>query len=142
MRNDELTNIDIVLYALFRLGGHNHKVHTEEVAYESYKLAKDRFGWRLPKFREMDFPDKDPIRVSLTDAAKEKYGSLVHPTGARLVGIVQIKSRPPGVLTQISYVAAVSKLALPIFLFKKPATLDMCSGRAHHHPDIDATLPE
>jgi hypothetical protein len=77
VRNDELTNIDIVLYALFRLGGYKHKVHTEEIAYEAYKLAKDRFGWRLTKFRELDFPDKEPVRISLMDAAKEKYGSLV-----------------------------------------------------------------
>ena len=77
MRADELTNIEIVLYALFQLGGHKHKVHTEEISYEAYKLAKDRFGWRLRRFREMDFPDKEPVRISLMDAAKEKYGSLV-----------------------------------------------------------------
>lgn len=77
MRNDELTNIDIVLYALFRLSGYKHKVHTEEITYEAYKLAKDRFGWRLPRFRELDLPDKEPVRISLMDAAKEKYGSLV-----------------------------------------------------------------
>lgn len=77
MRNDELTNIDIVLYALFRLAGHKHKVHTEEIAFEAYTLAKDRFGWRLPKFRRLDFPDKEPVRISPMDAAKEKYGSLV-----------------------------------------------------------------
>ena len=76
VKNDELTNIDIVLYALLQLGGHKQKVHTEEIAYEAYKLAKDRFGWRLRKFRETDFPDKEPVRISLMDAAKEKYGSL------------------------------------------------------------------
>ena len=65
MRNDELTNIDIVLYALFRLAGHKHKVHTEEIAFEAYTLAKDRFGWRLPKVRRLDFPDKEPVRISL-----------------------------------------------------------------------------
>lgn len=77
MKIDELTNIDIVLYALLQLGGHKHKVHTEEIAYEAYTLAKDRFGWRIRKFREMDFPDKEPVRISLMDAAKEKYGALV-----------------------------------------------------------------
>ena len=77
MRNDELTNIDIVLYVLLQLRGHQQKVHTEEIAYEAYKLAKDRFGWRLRKFRQMDFPDKEAVRISLIDAAKEKYGSLV-----------------------------------------------------------------
>jgi hypothetical protein len=73
----ELTNIDIVLYALFQLEGHKRKVHTEEIAYKAYQLAKDRFGWRLRKFRELDFPDKEPVRISLMDAAKGKYGSLV-----------------------------------------------------------------
>ena len=77
MKLDELTNIDIVLYALFQCDGHKHKVHTEEIAYKAYMLAKDRFGWRLRKYREMDFPDKEPVRISLMDAAKEKYGSLV-----------------------------------------------------------------
>lgn len=77
MKIDELTNIDIVLYALLQLGGHKHKVHTEEIAYKAYTLAKDRFGWRLRKFREKDFPDKEPVRISLMDAAKEKYGALV-----------------------------------------------------------------
>jgi hypothetical protein len=33
MRNDVLNNIDIVAYALYRLGRHNNKVHTEEIAY-------------------------------------------------------------------------------------------------------------
>ena len=77
MKENELSNIDVVLYALCKLDGHMRKVHTEEIAYEAYKLAKDRFGWRLRAFRKMDFPDKEPVRISLMDAAKEKYGVLV-----------------------------------------------------------------
>ena len=42
MRNDELTNIDIVLYALFRLGGYKHKVHTEEIA--EIEIRDEDFG--------------------------------------------------------------------------------------------------
>jgi hypothetical protein len=49
MSDSELTNIDIALYALYDLGGHEKKVHTEEVAYRAYELAEERFGWRLPR---------------------------------------------------------------------------------------------
>ena len=77
MAGPELSNVEIVVYALYRLKGHERKVHTEEVAYESYQLAKDRFGWKLPQFRAKGFPDKDVVRVALTDAVKGKYGALV-----------------------------------------------------------------
>jgi hypothetical protein len=45
MTEPELSNIDVVLYALFKLGGDERKIHTEEIAYEAYSLAKERFGW-------------------------------------------------------------------------------------------------
>ena len=77
MGRDDLTNIDVALLALLRLGGHERKVPTEEVAFEAYNLAKERFGWRLERFREMGFPDKEPVRSALMDAVKLKYGSLV-----------------------------------------------------------------
>ena len=69
------SNIDVVLYALMQQGGDQHKVHTEDIAHEAFILAKERFGWKLPQFRE--FPDKEPVRSALMDAAKAKYGSLV-----------------------------------------------------------------
>ncbi len=77
MTEPELSNIDVVLYALFKLGGDESKIHTEEIAYEAYCLAKERFAWRLSRFRDMGFPDKEPVRRALMDAAKEKYGHLV-----------------------------------------------------------------
>ena len=73
----DLSNVDITVYALYRLRGHERKVHTEEIAFEAYQLAKDRFGWKQQKFRAKGFPDKDVVRVALTDAAKEKCGALV-----------------------------------------------------------------
>jgi hypothetical protein len=73
----ELSNVDVAVYALFRLGGSERKVHTEEIAYEAYLMAKERFGWKLERFRKMGLPDKEPVRSALMDAAKEKYGSLV-----------------------------------------------------------------
>jgi len=77
MAETELSNVEITVYALYRLRGHERKVHTEEVAYESYRLAKDRFGWKLAQFRARGFPDKDVVRVALTDAVKDKYGALI-----------------------------------------------------------------
>jgi hypothetical protein len=77
MAQPDLSNVDIVVYALFRLRGYERKFHTEEIAYEAHNIAKERFGWRLKKFRDMGFPDKEPVRSGLMDAAKEKYGHLV-----------------------------------------------------------------
>ena len=56
MAQAELSNVDIAVYALFRLRGHERKLHTEEIAYEAYGLAKERFGWKLAQFRKKCFP--------------------------------------------------------------------------------------
>jgi hypothetical protein len=73
---NELSNIDIALFALYKLGGISKKVHTEHIAWEAYKLAKGRFSWRLPEFREK-FPDKSPVRFALEQAKKKEHGKLV-----------------------------------------------------------------
>ena len=77
MTQRTLSNIDVVVYALFKLGGYERKIHTEEIAFEAYCLAKERFSWKLSRFCEMGFPDKERVRRGLMDAAKEKYGHLV-----------------------------------------------------------------
>ena len=73
----ELTNMDIALYALYKLEGVSKKVHTERIAFEAYLLAKERFSWRLPEFKEKGFPDKSPVRFALEQAKKKNYGGLV-----------------------------------------------------------------
>ena len=50
LRN-ELSNIDIALFALYKLGGISKTIHTEHIAWEAYQLAKQRFSWRLPEFK-------------------------------------------------------------------------------------------
>ncbi|MFW6117907.1 MAG: hypothetical protein ACOC6R_00245 [Chloroflexota bacterium] len=74
---NELSNMDIALFALYKKGGVSQKVHTEEVAWEAYQLAKERFSWRLLKFRQMGFPDKTPVRFALEQAKKKENGKLV-----------------------------------------------------------------
>ncbi len=73
----ELSNMDIALFALYKKGGVSQKVHTEEIAWEAYQLAKERFSWRLPKFRQMGFPDKTPVRFALEQAKKQEGNKLV-----------------------------------------------------------------
>ncbi len=77
MAEKALTNIDVALIALLQLGGFERRVHTEQVAVKAFELDPARFGWRLKEFREKGFPDKEPVRIALMDAAKEKYGALV-----------------------------------------------------------------
>lgn len=69
----KLTNIDIAIYALYRLGGTERWVHTENVARECYILAPDRFSWELYP----EYPAREPGRSALFDARKPKHGALV-----------------------------------------------------------------
>jgi len=73
----ELSNMDIALFALYKKGGISLRVHTEEIAWEAYQLAKERFSWRMLKFRQMGFPDKTPVRFALEQAKKKENGKLV-----------------------------------------------------------------
>jgi len=73
---NKLSNMDIVLFALHKLDGTSRKVHTEHIAWEAYKLAKERFSWRLPEFRDR-FPDKSPVRFALEQAKKKERGKIV-----------------------------------------------------------------
>lgn len=73
----ELSKMDIVLFALYKLGGVSKKIHTEEIAWEAYQLAKEKFSWCLHKFIKMGFPDKLTVLIALETAHKEKYGRLI-----------------------------------------------------------------
>lgn len=70
MEQQALNNSDVVLYALYKLGGVSKKIHTEHIAWEAFKLSKERFSWSLPEFRKRGFPDKTAIRYALEDAKK------------------------------------------------------------------------
>lgn len=74
---NELSNMDIALFALYKLGGISQKIHTEYIAWEAYQLARERFSWRLQEFRKRGFPDKTPVRYALEQAKKKENGKLV-----------------------------------------------------------------
>jgi len=69
----ELSNIDIALYSLYRLGGAEHSVHTEDIALECFKLAPSRFSWK----KYPQYPESEPAREALFDARRERGGELV-----------------------------------------------------------------
>jgi len=78
MKRLDLSNNDVVLYTIYKLGGIEKKIHTEHIAIECFKLAKERFCWRLPEHRQ--YPDKEIARVTLKNLGNvkdTKYGQLV-----------------------------------------------------------------
>ncbi len=79
--NKDLSNIDIALFALYRLGGVSGKVHTERIAWEAFQLSKEKFSWRLPEFRDKGFPDKTTVRHALEQAKKAAKGALISGRG-------------------------------------------------------------
>lgn len=65
-----LSNSDIVLFSLLKLGGVTKKIHTEILAWDAYQISKERFSWSLPEFRKKGFPDKTTARYALESAKK------------------------------------------------------------------------
>jgi hypothetical protein len=75
----ELSNIDIALFALYRRGGAQHPIETEDVALECWRLAPEKFSWK----KYPQYPESEPARSALFDAAKPKYGKLVRGRNKR-----------------------------------------------------------
>jgi hypothetical protein len=56
-----LNDKDIVIYALYALGGYQRRVHTEDIALKCYEIAPARFSWtKYPQY-----PDIQPVRFAL-----------------------------------------------------------------------------
>jgi hypothetical protein len=71
------TNVDVVVLALAQLGGATKKTHSEDIAAKAFEIAPDRFGWRLPRYRNRNWPDKELVRAALVNAQTKEYGALV-----------------------------------------------------------------
>ena len=65
MKKTELSNLEIVVVAVARLGGKTQSIHTEDVAVEAYKLAPGHFAWR----KYPDHIDLESVRRTLTNAS-------------------------------------------------------------------------
>jgi hypothetical protein len=83
---DSLSNIDIVVYVLYLLGGWRERIHTEDIALKCFELAPSKFSWvRYPKY-----PDLGSAYLALGDAKKQKYGALVKGASERKRGTHRI----------------------------------------------------
>lgn len=78
VRPERAANFELAVYALWLIGGATGPVDTEDVAAQCWQLAPQRFSWK--KFPE--YPDKDIVRVALSDAKKKKNGALVRGDGS------------------------------------------------------------
>jgi hypothetical protein len=79
-------NKELVVYALYVLGGESRSIHTEDIAIKCFELYPSAFSWvKYPQY-----PDKDIVRVALTDARKAEHGALVvGRTGKRRTSAVK-----------------------------------------------------
>ena len=73
--SQDITNKDLVLFALYESGGAERPVHTEEVAAQVFKypLGKQLYCWE--KYPE--YPDKERVTRELRRLKKIKGASLV-----------------------------------------------------------------
>ncbi len=77
MKVNEVSNVDVVVYVLAILGGAEKTVYSEHIAAKCYELARARFSWKLPDYREKGWPDKYIVKTALEDAKKDEYGAFV-----------------------------------------------------------------
>ena len=89
--NQHLPNRELVLYALYLLGGDSERIHTEDIALKCFQLYPSSFSW----VKYSSYPDKDIVRVALTDARKKKYGALVEGRTGQKRGQFVKTNRPP-----------------------------------------------
>jgi len=84
-------NKELVTYVLFLLGGDARRVHTEDIALKCFQLFPYSFSWaKYPQY-----PDKDIVRVALTDARKEANGAYVEGRAGQGRGLPARSHREP-----------------------------------------------
>ena len=70
---NKLSNMDVVLYVLYKLGGWQKRINTEDITLECFKVTPRKFSWiKYPRY-----PDIMPVLFSLESAKKKQYGALV-----------------------------------------------------------------
>jgi hypothetical protein len=70
---DQFANHEIVVLALYLLGGESGNIDTEDIAVKANEIAPGRFSWRK-------FPEQiniDAVRKRLWDAMKKEKGALL-----------------------------------------------------------------
>ena len=70
---------EVVVLAVYLLGGQTKSIDTEDVAMKAHHLAPGRFSWR----KHPEQINLELVRVYLSDAKKEVYGRLLEGTGKK-----------------------------------------------------------
>lgn len=70
---DRLNNIDLVMYVLYKLGGWQKRINTEDIALECFRITPRKFSW----IKYPQYPDIMPVLFSLESAKKKQCGALV-----------------------------------------------------------------
>ena len=73
MTKEDLTTIDIILYALYLEGGMTKKTNTEDIALKCFKLSPFRFSW----IKHSQYPSLESVRRPLITARSKEGGSLI-----------------------------------------------------------------
>jgi hypothetical protein len=84
------SNRELAVYALYSLGA-SERFNTETIAVRCHELFPTAFSWAT----RPDLPDKDIVRVALTDARKEKHGALVEGRSGQSSGHYEKTRRGP-----------------------------------------------
>ena len=84
-------NRDLVVFTLSMMDSITDRFHTEAIAIRCHELFPTSFSWTT----RPDLPDKDVVRVALTDARKEKFGGLVEGRAGQSRGQYQWTRRDP-----------------------------------------------
>lgn len=72
-------SVQVVVLALYHLGGASKLVDTEDVAIKTHEVAPGRFAWK----KHPERVNLELVRVALSDGKKEAYGSLVEGSGRK-----------------------------------------------------------
>lgn len=86
-----LPNRQLVIYGLYLLGGESKPVHTEDIALKCFELFPTSFSW----VKHPHLPDKDIVRVALTDARKVLHGAMVEGRAGERRGLAAKTRRLP-----------------------------------------------
>ncbi|MDQ7842089.1 MAG: hypothetical protein RDU83_13875 [bacterium] len=76
---------------MYLLGGDTSRVHTEDITIKCFELFPASFSW----VKHTKYPDKDIVRVALTDARKEQNGALVEGRAGQNRGLTAKTRRRP-----------------------------------------------
>lgn len=87
----EFSNRELVVFALAMCGGTTRKVHTEDIALKCHELFPGSLSW----INYPDIPDKDIVRVALTDARKQEHGAFVDGRAGTRKGLSAKTKREP-----------------------------------------------